>query len=136
VERRRPAAARATTSLRILLVEDHGDTAAMMRLLLSSDGHDVEHAGDVASALALAGVHTFDLLLSDLGLPDASGLELMRELRQRGLQLPGIALSGYGQEEDVRRSHDAGFAAHLTKPTTPEKLAEVIASVTGPAANP
>jgi len=136
VERRRPAAARATTSLRILLVEDHGDTAAMMRLLLSSDGHDVEHAGDVASALALAGVHTFDLLLSDLGLPDASGLELMRELRQRGLRLPGIALSGYGQEEDVRRSHDAGFAAHLTKPTTPEKLAEVIASVTGPAGSP
>jgi len=136
VESLRPAAARAAAPLRILLVEDHGDTAAMMRLLLASDGHDVEHAADVAAALSLAARQPFDLLLSDLGLPDASGLDLMRELRQRGLRLPGIALSGYGQEEDVRRSHDAGFAAHLTKPTTPEKLAEVIATVMAPAANP
>ena len=117
-------------ALRILLVEDHGDTAQVMRLLLTADGHDVELAGDVTTALDLAARGSFDLLLSDLGLPDASGLDLMRELRRRGFTLPGIALTGYGREEDVRRTHEAGFAAHLTKPTGPEKLAETIAAVT------
>ena len=118
-----------TSGLRILLVEDHGDTARMMRQLLMMDGHDVKAAGDVATALALAKAGPFDLLLSDLGLPDGSGIDLMRELRRRGNNLPGIALSGYGREEDLRHSREAGFAVHLTKPTSPEKLAEAIAMV-------
>ena len=117
--------------LRILLVEDHGDTAEMLGLLLSAEGHDVERVADVSAALDAASQRTFDLLLSDLGLPDASGLDLMRELRRRGITFPGIALSGYGQDEDVRQSRQAGFAAHLTKPASPERLAEVIARVTG-----
>jgi len=116
-------------SLRILFVEDHGDTAEMMGLLLSMNGHEVEHASDVASALEAAGRRPFDLLISDLGLPDASGLELMRELRRRGTAVPGIALSGYGQEDDVRNSLAAGFAAHLTKPASPDKLADTIVRV-------
>ncbi|HEX2973196.1 MAG TPA: PAS domain S-box protein [Tepidisphaeraceae bacterium] len=124
-----PAVAEAQ-SLRILLVEDHGDTAKMMQRLLMADGHEVETAGDVAAALKLAKGKQFDLLLSDLGLPDRSGLDLMRELRRRGDSVPGIALSGYGQEEDIRRSREAGFAAHLTKPTNPDKLTEAIAVVT------
>jgi two-component system CheB/CheR fusion protein len=115
--------------LRILLVEDHGDTARIMRRLLMGDGHEVETATDVSSALALAETGPFDLLLSDLGLPDGSGIDLMRELRRRGNTLPGIALSGYGREEDMRHSREAGFAVHLTKPTSPEKLAEAIAMV-------
>jgi CheY-like chemotaxis protein len=115
--------------LRILLVEDHGDTARIMRRLLMGDGHEVETATDVSSALALAETGPFDLLLSDLGLPDGSGIDLMRELRRRGHTLPGIALSGYGREEDMRHSREAGFAVHLTKPTSPEKLAEAIAAV-------
>ena len=78
----------------------------------------VETAGDVATALELAGRHPFDLLISDLGLPDGSGHDLMRELRSRGHTFPGIALSGYGQEEDILRSREAGFAAHLTKPVS------------------
>ena len=72
---------------------------------------------------------SFDLLLSDLGLPDGSGVDLMRELRERGSTLPGIALSGYGQEEDVRRSKEAGFAEHLTKPVDLQRLATAIASL-------
>lgn len=111
--------------LRILLVEDHGDTARIMKRLLMAEGHEVQAAGDVATALGLVGNEgQFDLLISDLGLPDGSGLDLMRAVRGRGLPLPGIALSGYGQEEDVRRSKDAGFTLHLTKPVEFQRLQE------------
>jgi DNA-binding response OmpR family regulator len=91
----------------------------------------VQVAGDVAGALELAAADQFDLLISDLGLPDGSGIDLMREIRSRGVMVPGIALSGYGQEEDVRRSREAGFAAHLTKPTSPDRLAEAIEAIQG-----
>jgi len=129
-----PAAA--TASLAILLVEDHADTARVMRQLLTREGHRVEHAGDVATALDLVHRHRFDLILSDLGLPDRSGLEFLRELRAQGSHIPAIALSGYGQEDDIRRCHEAGFAAHLTKPTSPERLAQTIAAVIGGGAPP
>ena len=119
----------ATRPLHILLVEDHGITAQMIRMVLAEKGHTVETAGDVSTALRLADRHTFDLLLSDLGLPDASGHDLMRELRMRGHKFPGIALSGYGQEDDVHRSYQAGFAAHLTKPASREAVTEAVASV-------
>jgi PAS domain S-box-containing protein len=129
-----PAAAstrRSPVRLRILLVEDHGDTAEMLGLLLGAEGHDVERVADVSAALDAVATRTFDLLISDLGLPDASGLDLMRELRRRGIVFPGIALSGYGQEQDVRQSREAGFSAHLTKPASRERLAETIARVAG-----
>jgi two-component system CheB/CheR fusion protein len=126
-------AQRVVRSLRILLVEDHGVTAKLMRMVLTSDGHSVEAAGDIATALELAGRHAFNLLLSDLGLPDGSGHDLMRQLRERGHTFPGIALSGYGQEEDIRRSREAGFAAHLTKPASREAVIQAVASVTGEA---
>jgi CheY-like chemotaxis protein len=100
-----------------------------MCLVLAADGHEVEAAGDMATALELASQHPFDLLLSDLGLPDGSGHDLMREMRARGHKFPGIALSGYGQAEDILRSQEAGFAAHLTKPVARERLVESIASV-------
>ena len=87
-------------------------------------------AGDVATALELADRRAFDLMISDLGLPDGSGHDLMRGSAQRGYTLPGIALSGYGQEEDIQRSREAGFAAHLTKPASRELLVEAIAAVT------
>jgi DNA-binding response OmpR family regulator len=103
----------------------------MMGLLFQHYGHHVEQAADVASALDAAARGTFDLVISDLGLPDASGLDLMRELRRRHFTMPGIALSGYGREEDVRRSREAGFAAHLIKPASPDRLLETIARVAG-----
>ncbi len=120
-------------SLRILLVEDHSDTAMIMKRLLSADGHQVETATDVATALKLIESQTFDLLLSDLGLPDGSGLDLMRAIRHRGLKLPGIALSGYGQQQDVQQSHDAGFVIHLVKPVNSQKLEEAISKAVGDA---
>ncbi|MHB8903162.1 MAG: hybrid sensor histidine kinase/response regulator [Thermoguttaceae bacterium] len=118
--------------LRILLVEDHGVTAQMMKTVLSAEGHTVETAGDVATALQLAHREPFDLLLSDLGLPDSTGHDLMRQLRRDGLTLPGIALSGYGRAADIRASYEAGFAAHLTKPASREAVLTAIAAATSP----
>ena len=117
----------AVRSLRILLVEDHGVTAKLMRMVLTSDGHSVETAGDVGTALELAGQQAFDLLVSDLGLPDGSGYDLMRQLRERGHKFPGIALSGYGQGEDIQWSREAGFAAHLTKPASRRAVLDAVA---------
>ena len=102
---------------RVLLVDDHADTLRSMDRLLRLRGYQVCTACSVATALQATAVQTFDLLISDVGLPDGSGMDLMRELHLRyGKKLPGIALSGYGMEEDVSRSRDAGFDEHLTKP--------------------
>ena len=114
--------------LRILLVEDHVDTADAMADLLQGRGHQVTVAMDMKTALSAAeavGEDGFDLLVSDLGLPDGSGLDLMRELGKR-YHLRGIALSGYGMDEDIRRSLDAGFLRHLTKPVSPKTLEAAI----------
>ena len=114
--------------LRILLVEDHPVTARLVQGVLTAGGHTVQWAGDVAAALDLAGGSDFDLLMSDLGLPDGSGHDLMRQLRERGHNFPGIALSGYGQEDDIQRSYNVGFAVHLTKPASREAVVEAIAA--------
>ena len=100
---------------KVLLVEDHVATRAALKLLLSRRGYDVFEAGSLAEARVLAGKTTFDLLLSDIGLPDGDGYELMTELRM-SYGLYGVALTGYGTEEDLVRSAKAGFRAHLTKP--------------------
>jgi PAS domain S-box-containing protein len=120
--------------LRILLVEDHVDTAEAMVALLEALGHRVTAADTVAAALAAAGAAQesggLDLVLSDLGLPDGHGHDLMRALRDR-YGLPGIALSGYGMEEDVAKSHESGFAVHITKPVSLDTLRAAIRRVGG-----
>jgi CheY-like chemotaxis protein len=118
----------ALASSRVLLVEDHADTARMLSRLLSSSGHSVETATSVASALGLADQHPFDILISDIGLPDASGYELMEQISRR-FGIRGIALSGYGMERDMQRSRDAGFSEHLVKPINLEQLEAVIRRV-------
>jgi DNA-binding NarL/FixJ family response regulator len=90
----------------------------------------VETAGDVSTALKTASQNDFDLLMSDLGLPDGSGHDLLRRLRERGHRFPGIALSGYGQEDDIQCRHQAGFASHLIKPAAREAVVQAIATVT------
>jgi signal transduction histidine kinase/CheY-like chemotaxis protein len=118
---------RRPTGLKILLVEDNADTLCYLDLILRRHGDDVTAASTLAAARrALAG-GDFDLLISDIELPDGSGLELLRELR--GRTLPAIALSGYGAEEDLRESRSAGFAIHLIKPVLAEALDEAIAHV-------
>lgn len=117
--------------LRILLVEDHADTADAMAELLRNLGYEVTLARDVKSALeAAGGGEVFDLVVSDIGLPDGTGLDLMRELKRRHA-LKGIALSGYGMEDDVRKSLEAGFDAHLTKPVTLAALKRAILRAAG-----
>lgn len=115
---------------RILLVDDHIDTSSVMKLLLERRGYQVETAADVAGALALAESQHYDLLISDIGLPDGSGLELMQRIREKK-PMPGIALSGFGMEDDIRRSHEAGFSEHLIKPVNFPALQEAIRRVMG-----
>jgi PAS domain S-box-containing protein len=121
--------------LRVLVVEDNADTLRILARLLSGRGHRVATAADVASALAaVASEGPFDLVVSDIGLPDGSGLDLMPRLRARG-PIRGIALSGYGMEDDLRRSREAGFDVHLIKPVDFAKLEEIIRTLdpgTGP----
>lgn len=99
----------------ILLVEDHEDTARVLCRVLEQAGYTVAHAGSVRAARALATERHFDLLISDVGLPDGTGLELMRSLREER-DLVGIALSGFGTDDDLAASSAAGFAEHLIKP--------------------
>jgi DNA-binding response OmpR family regulator len=115
-------------ALRILLVDDHEDTADLTERLLRQFGHRISKAYDFASASALASDREFELLISDLSLPDGSGLALMTMLRPRGVK--GIALTGHGAESDIRASLAAGFACHLTKPITLEQLVRAIERVT------
>jgi PAS domain S-box-containing protein len=112
----------------ILVVEDHADTAKSMRRLLNSSGYHVRTADSVASALQAADAEAFDLLICDIGLPDGSGLDLMRQLLAKR-PITGIALSGYGMEDDVRRSKEAGFVDHLTKPVDVRRLEEVVRQI-------
>jgi PAS domain S-box-containing protein len=114
--------------LNILLVEDHEATARSMTRLLKRLCHNVTTAGTVASAVEHASVERFDLLICDLGLPDGSGLDVIRQVRNR-YPVKGIALTGYGMEEDIRQCHEAGFHHHLTKPVTGERLEGAIQEV-------
>jgi len=117
-------------ALAILLVEDNADTLRVMARLLRGRGHRVATATGVGEALdAESAGGPFDLVISDIGLPDGSGLDLMRQVRQRS-GAKGIALSGYGMDDDLRRSREAGFVAHLTKPIDIHRLEEAIRQAT------
>jgi PAS domain S-box-containing protein len=113
------------TRNRILLVEDHADTAKTLARLLTRSGYQVTTAHTVASALEALAQQDFDILASDIGLPDQSGFELMERVRNRS-GLVGIALSGFGSEEDIARAHRAGFAEHLVKPVSIAQLRAVL----------
>ena len=113
---------------RILLVEDHEDTRVTLASLLQRHKHTVKVASSANEALKLAAEHDFDLVISDIGLPDQSGLSLMERLRDQ-FGLKGIGLSGYGMAEDVAKGLQAGFVRHLTKPVRFDRLTEAIAEV-------
>lgn len=123
--------ARAPRALRILLVEDNRDTLRYLSWTLSQRRHTVSTADRIATARAIASAESFDILISDLDLPDGSGLELMRHLGG-GALLPGIAMSGFSSDEDIAMSRAAGFSEHLTKPVSLIALEETIARVTSP----
>jgi HAMP domain-containing protein/signal transduction histidine kinase/CheY-like chemotaxis protein len=108
-------------AMRILLVEDHEDTNRSLTRLLRRRGYDVRSAFDLKSAFELSGQHQFDVLISDIGLPDGSGIELMQKLNSER-PVFGIALTGFGMEEDIRKTREAGFKHHLVKPIDLTKL--------------
>lgn len=123
----RPSASYSTRRLNgsILLVEDHEDTRRIMARLLAEMGCTVITAGSVADALAAATERRFDLLVCDIGLPDGTGLDLLRQIPADS-RPPAIALSGFGMEDDLKKSLDAGFVAHLTKPVDLQQLEETL----------
>jgi CheY-like chemotaxis protein len=123
-----PASALQPDQIRLLVVEDHLDTTRMLYLLLAGFGYAVKTAGDAATALELVARESFDMLICDIGLPDETGYELMKKIRER-MPLKGIAVTAYGAEEDVRKSRDAGFSEHFLKPVELTRLHEAIQRV-------
>ncbi len=109
-------------ALRLLLVDDHEDTRRILLRLLSRKGHHIKDAASVSGALALIDQNNFDVIISDIGLPDGNGHELMARARKINPELRGIALSGFGMEDDLQRSEAAGFEVHLTKPVDIQAL--------------
>jgi PAS domain S-box-containing protein len=111
--------------LTILLIEDHVDTAEVMAQLIRGLGHDVTVVGRVDDALATTQAQSFDLIVSDVGLPDGTGLDFIKTYREHS-DAPAVALTGFGTDEDVRRCLSAGFTSHLTKPVNFGQLETMI----------
>jgi len=115
----------ARRSFTVILVADHADTAECLPKFLTSIGYKVYIAPDVASARGLAKAVAFDVLLSDLRLPDGTGWDLMEELSAKQ-PIRAIAISGYNTEDDIARSRQVGFLDHLAKPLVFEELTAAI----------
>jgi len=114
----------------VLLIEDNTDARQSLRSLLEHEGHRVEEAADGAGGLARAETTRPDIVLVDIGLPGMDGYEVARRIRsQRGAAPILVAITGYGQADDRRRSLEAGFDAHLTKPVSPDHLTHVLAGL-------
>ncbi len=110
---------------RIIVVEDHASTAEALRKFLTTIGYKVYVAPDVASARALAKAIEFDVLLSDLRLPDGTGWDLMQELSATK-PVNAIAISGHNTDTDIERSRKVGFLDHIAKPLVAEELTAAI----------
>jgi len=111
--------------LRILLVEDHQDTRRTLSRLLTHFGHNVVTAGNVEGAMDIMGSDNMDVVLCDIGLPDGSGYEVAAQARAKG-HIKAVALTGFGTEQDVQRSKEAGFDFHLVKPINFQELQTVL----------
>ena len=113
------------SALRIFVVENHADTLKYLLLYLEQLGHAVQSARTMTDAIAHLGRETFDVVISDIGLPDGDGWELLRRAH-----LPksvfAIAMSGFGMNADRLRSKDAGFRHHLLKPFEPDDLCRML----------
>jgi CheY-like chemotaxis protein len=118
--------------LEVLLVEDHEDTARALTQLLVKQGYIVRRANTVASALEIFASKTFDIVICDIGLPDGTGYSFIETVRRK-TNIPAIALSGFGMEEDVKQSAVSGFDAHLTKPVNFQNLNAAIRKLTAAA---
>ncbi len=117
--------------LRLLVVDDDASTSQMMRILLEAEGATVETALSGAEALRLAAAADFDVLLSDVAMPEMDGYDLIREWRKgtRNTGIPAIALTGFGRPEDSKRAFAAGFTAHIKKPIEFDELIQTVRAV-------
>jgi CheY-like chemotaxis protein len=116
---------KANQKCRVLLVEDHADTRLIIARLLTKHGYEILSASCLQEALAICDAALPDVLLADLQLPDGSGFDLIRQLKSRG-SIRCIALTGHGMPDDILKTKNAGFDAHLTKPVSIEKLHAVL----------
>ena len=119
------------STLTFFVVENHQDTLDALTMFLQAQGHNVESALDMKSALAKAGTLKFDVLISDIGLPDGDGWELLKQLRATMPDIKAIAMSGYGMRSDLDRSKAAGFGGHIIKPFGPAELEAAVKKVLG-----
>jgi signal transduction histidine kinase len=126
--RRSTSAERRLRALDLLLVDDHPQTLRVLSALLRKRGHNVATAASVAQAVGLLDRERFDALISDIGLPDGTGCDIMRAAKERQ-SLRGIALSGFGMDEDIRRSKEAGFDHHLIKPVDFQELETFLGAI-------
>jgi CheY-like chemotaxis protein len=119
------------SSLRILLVDDNRDAADSLVMLLRLMGNDTRTAYDGQEGVAVAGEFRPDVILLDIGLPKLNGYEACRRIRGQswGRKAVLIAVTGWGQEEDRRRSHEAGFDHHMVKPVDPQELMKLLAGL-------
>jgi CheY-like chemotaxis protein len=119
----------AVTPRRVLVVDDNVDTAESLALLLRMKGHEVAIAHDGLAALKMAGSFHPEVVLLDIGLPELDGYQVASRLRRRRQTAKAllVAMTGYGQDEDQLRAHEAGFDHHLIKPVDPTVIYELIA---------
>jgi CheY-like chemotaxis protein len=115
-------------ALRVLVVEDHADTAASLAMLLRGDGHEVQVATEGETALRTAAAEPPDVALLDIGLPGMDGYEVAEQLQERNTAKRPllIATTGHGSDEDRRRSQQVGIDLHLVKPVDPDQLRAVL----------
>ena len=114
--------------LRILLVEDHDDTRLTLSRLLTHFGHQISVAASKQVALELIAAKNFDVVLSDIALPDGDGYDVISHAKQKQA-VKGVALTGFDRDEDIRRGKEAGFDFHLSKPVDFHELRTVLSQV-------
>jgi CheY-like chemotaxis protein len=116
---------------RVLVVDDNKDAAVSLAMMLKLMGNEAKTAHDGLEALDVAAVHRPDLILLDIGMPRLNGYDTARQIRQQpwGKGIVLVALTGWGQDEDRRKSQDAGFDAHMTKPIEPVELEKLLAGL-------
>jgi CheY-like chemotaxis protein len=123
----------ALDGITVLIVDDDGDTRALLRTMLEGCGATVRAAGSAREALSAISSATPDVLICDIGMPGQDGYELIRQVRQlpgtpRG-PIPAVALTAYARREDAGRAIEAGYQLHLAKPVDPLALAQVVAAL-------
>jgi two-component system CheB/CheR fusion protein len=121
----------------ILVVDDSSETTEMLGKLLELEGAFVDSARSGSEALEIAKRKNFDLVISDISMPEMDGYQLLKKLRTipEMADIPAVALTGYGRSNDIERALDEGFAEHLTKPLDLDELLLVVRRLTdGPVA--